>query len=50
MTPMLLFSLLCSEYRREEYICLYAMFAHDLNSLLAPEICVDDFPKIEDKL
>ena len=49
MTPMLLFSLFCSGYRRKEYICLYAMFAHDLNLLLAPEIHVDDIPKLEDK-
>ena len=49
MAPMLLFSLLCSEYRRKQYICFYAMFAHDLNLLLAPEIRVDDIPKIEDK-
>ena len=48
MTPMLLFSFLCSEFRRKEYICLYAMFVHDLNLLLAPEIHVDDIPKIED--
>ena len=47
MTPMLLFSLLCSEYRRKE--CLYAMFAPDLNLLLAPEIHVGDIPKIENK-
>ena len=45
---MLLFSL-CSEYKRKEYICLYAMLAHDLNLLLAPENHVVDIPKIEGK-
>ena len=50
ITPMLLFCLMCSGYKRKEYICLYAMFAHDMNMLLAPEIHVDDIPKIEEKM